>query len=196
MIDAARYIVALLWTALCPLILFWIPIHPLAAFWRRIGMKTAYVTVGLPIVCVTVLVVVFRESILVTAFGSSPLLWVLAAAVYGLAIGIELQCRKHLKLRIIIGIQELQADQSRRKLLTEGIYGRIRHPRYVSLFLISVAVALFANYLVTWILLPLIGAALAGVALLEERELRKAFGEEYERYCARVPRFIPGRSGS
>jgi protein-S-isoprenylcysteine O-methyltransferase Ste14 len=30
-----------------------------------------------------------------------------------------------------------------------------------------------------------------GVVLLEERELRERFGEEYERYCDKVPRFFP-----
>jgi protein-S-isoprenylcysteine O-methyltransferase Ste14 len=31
------------------------------------------------------------------------------------------------------------------------------------------------------------------VVLLEERELRDRFGAEYDEYCRRVPRYIPGR---
>jgi protein-S-isoprenylcysteine O-methyltransferase Ste14 len=30
------------------------------------------------------------------------------------------------------------------------------------------------------------------VVLLEERELRDRFGAEYDEYCGRVPRYIPG----
>jgi len=32
------------------------------------------------------------------------------------------------------------------------------------------------------------------VVRLEERELRDGFGAEYEDYCRRVPRYLPGRS--
>ena len=191
MVDAARYLVALIWTAFTPLIFFWFLIHPLAGFWRRRGPKAAYPAIGLPLVGLVVLIVILRERILTVEFGSMPLLWIPAGAAYALAVYIELRCRKHLKLRTLMGVPELDADQSGRRLLTSGIYGRIRHPRYLDIFLVTIAVALFTNYLAAWILVPVYGLALFAIAILEERELGRAFGEEYARYRERVPRFFP-----
>jgi protein-S-isoprenylcysteine O-methyltransferase Ste14 len=75
--------------------------------------------------------------------------------------------------------------------LTEGIYGRVRHPRYLQ-FLLSVAACAFAcNYLAIYVLLVTLVAAVFLLVAIEERELRDRFGAEYEVYCARVPRFIP-----
>jgi protein-S-isoprenylcysteine O-methyltransferase Ste14 len=51
--------------------------------------------------------------------------------------------------------------------------------------------ALVANapvsYIVAFLLIPLIGI----VVFFEERELKKRFGPEYEKYCREVPRFFP-----
>jgi len=77
------------------------------------------------------------------------------------------------------------------KLLTDGIFARIRHPRYVEILLAVLTYALFSNYLASYLMflfgLPMIYL----IVLLEERELRQRFGAEYEAYCRRVPRFIP-----
>ncbi len=53
------------------------------------------------------------------------------------------------------------------------------------------AFALFANYLASYILLPLSVVGLFAITVLEERELRARFRDEYVKYSARVPRFFP-----
>jgi protein-S-isoprenylcysteine O-methyltransferase Ste14 len=71
-----------------------------------------------------------------------------------------------------------------RKLVTTGLYAKIRNPIYVfgGLFLVGIAIVLE-----NWILL-LILAVLAPVQIArskkEEQVLHDAFGEEYERYKA------------
>ena len=93
-----------------------------------------------------------------------------------------------------MGVPELTADPTASKLLSEGIYGRVRHPRYVSVFFGTLAVAFFSNYLATWVLQLLMIPGLYLLAILEERELLDRFGEEYRLYMERVPRFVPWNS--
>lgn len=71
-----------------------------------------------------------------------------------------------------------------KKLVTTGVYAKIRNPIYVfgGLFLAGIAIVLG-----NWILLAIV-AVLVPVQMVrakkEERVLREAFGEEYERYKA------------
>ena len=82
-------------------------------------------------------------------------------------------------------------------LVTNGIYGRVRHPMYTAIFLMCVAQALI---LTNWIAGP---AGLVFFTLLyvtrigpEEEMMRAQFGAEWDAYAARTPRLIPsiGRS--
>ena len=59
----------------------------------------------------------------------------------------------------------------------------------------KIAYAFIANYVGVYILAVVILPALHLVVLLEERELRHRFGEEYDLYRARVPRYIPRAAG-
>ena len=77
-------------------------------------------------------------------------------------------------------------------LVTRGIYGRMRHPMYAAIFLITMAQALL---LTNWIAGP---AGLLAFALLyairvgpEERMLAERFGAEWEAYAGRTPRLLP-----
>jgi len=52
---------------------------------------------------------------------------------------------------------------------------------------------MFANYLMPYIFLFAFSVCMPFVIILEERELQKRFGTEYQAYCDRVPyRLIPG----
>jgi protein-S-isoprenylcysteine O-methyltransferase Ste14 len=97
---------------------------------------------------------------------------------------------------MLLGVPEIAPERPDNRLLTDGIYGRIRHPRYVAVMLGTFAVAFFTNYLVVYVIALLCVPALYLVVLLEERELRERFGDEFVRYAERVPRFLPKlRSG-
>jgi protein-S-isoprenylcysteine O-methyltransferase Ste14 len=80
-------------------------------------------------------------------------------------------------------------------LLTDGIYARMRHPRYVEVVLGTLVYCLIANYVGAYIVLGASVPVLYVVALLEERELRRRFGAAYEAYARRVPRFVPRPGG-
>lgn len=91
------------------------------------------------------------------------------------------------------GIGRLGAYNSaglRGKLTTTGLYRYSRNPQYLGDIINLVGLVLFSN--ATLALLPgLLGALLFALwPFSEEPWLRERFGEDYERYCGRVPRFL------
>lgn len=86
----------------------------------------------------------------------------------------------------------LVAIQPEHKLVTEGIYGVIRHPSYLGLLVNSLGWGLAfrsgVGVLLTVVLLPLLVARIRA----EEALLRAHFGDEYEAYRGRTSRLIPG----
>lgn len=190
--DTARYIVAVLvWIGLPPAIVHWLIIHPFVGFWRKRGKAVTLAVVAGLFIVVGVALYLIRDLVLVREFGTHWSLWVAAAGAYVMSMGIEIQCRKHLKFKTLAGVPELEADQSGRKLLDQGIYGRVRHPRYVGVTFGVLAMVLFANYLALWILWPVTIVSLYVIVLLEERELIASLGRVYEEYRERVPMFVP-----
>ena len=142
-------------------------------------------------VSVSVVLFRFRGPLLAVEYGTHPTLWFLAAASYGLAVSIELRCRKHLSVSTLVGVPELRGAASEQALLTEGIYGQMRHPRYVGATLGYVASMFFANYLFLYAALPVLLLLIHIIVVLEERELVERFGDEYRTYKAKVPRYVP-----
>lgn len=195
MLDKIRYGFALLLlVSLPPGVLFWFIVHPFIGFWRRVGPGWTYVLNLVPAVAVGWAVYLLRVPLLRVDFGFNPWLATLAAVTYLAAVVVELLCRRHLKLSILVGLPELRVGAGPGVMLTEGIYGRVRHPRYFCVFLGTLAFALFVNYLSVYILVLAVLAALRLVIHFEERELLVRFGSAYESYRLRVPMFVPGRS--
>jgi protein-S-isoprenylcysteine O-methyltransferase Ste14 len=79
------------------------------------------------------------------------------------------------------------------RLVTEGVYRRVRHPMYLALILFSVGLALVLPNAVA-------GPAYLVVMLLlfafrvgpEERLMREEFGPAWDAYAARTKRLVPG----
>jgi protein-S-isoprenylcysteine O-methyltransferase Ste14 len=85
----------------------------------------------------------------------------------------------------------LVAIQSGHTLVTEGVYGFIRHPSYLGLLVNSLGWGLAfrsgVGILLTGLLIPPLLARIRA----EERLLRTQFGSEYDAYRARTWRLIP-----
>lgn len=150
------------------------------------------------------------EVVVLIAAGLSfllPLLWVatplLAAADYPLrpapfaagvlllGAGLWLFHRSHALLGPNWSIT-LEVREGHR-LVTEGIYGRVRHPMYLALLVYSAGQALvLPNYVAG----PSYGVAMVLLLALrlgpEERMMLAEFGEEYEAYRRRTKRLVPG----
>ena len=89
----------------------------------------------------------------------------------------------------------LHAAQSSGRLATEGPYRRVRHPQYAGFVLIMVGFLLQWPTILTVAMFPVLVTMYVRLALIEEREVQKEFGDAYARYAARTPRFFP-RLGS
>jgi protein-S-isoprenylcysteine O-methyltransferase Ste14 len=86
----------------------------------------------------------------------------------------------------------LVAIQTGHTLETRGIYAVVRNPSYVGMLTImlgwGLAFRAWTGVLITLLMLiPLVSRIRA-----EERLLRSHFGAEYEEYCARTWRLVPG----
>lgn len=192
--SAFRYgIAVLMLIAVPPAILLWYAIHPFARFWRRFGALGTYAILLLPVTAVVYVAWAARRWLLAVDLGTQPWLAALgfAAGVAGAAIA--LRRRKQLTQRVLMGVPELSSTD-RGTLLTEGIYARVRNPRYIEFLAFLLGYVAVANYVGTWVLFLAVVPATHVLVLLEERELRDRFGAEYEEYCRQVPRWIPGRS--
>ncbi len=190
--DTIRYYLTLFLVIATPGgLLFWLSVHPFVRFWRRVGPGLTLTIHLILIAVVAAGLFLVRKPLLSAQFGTNLVLITLALPIYVLAVVVVLQRRKQLRIKVLVGLPELAPEKHGTKLLTEGIYSRIRHPRYVEILLSILAYAMFTNYLAVYVLFLLSLAVILLIVWLEEKELRARFGEEYERYCQRVPRFVP-----
>ena len=86
----------------------------------------------------------------------------------------------------------LVAIQPRHTLVTNGIYGVIRHPSYLGMLVNSLGWGLAFRSGVGVLLTALILVPVLARIRAEEKLLREQFGDEYDAYRARTSRLIPG----
>ncbi len=77
------------------------------------------------------------------------------------------------------------------RLVTEGIYSHVRHPQYGGLFLITIGFLIQWPSLTTIIMWSILIFAYYRLAMREEKELEKKFGQEFFEYRTNVHTFIP-----
>lgn len=115
----------------------------------------------------------------------------LAAGLICYLAGLWLFYRSHADLGTNWSITlELREDH---RLVSNGVYRRIRHPMYSSLFLYSIGQALVVP---NWVAGPSNILALVILYALrvraEETMMAEKFGNEYATYAAKTKRLVPG----
>lgn len=82
------------------------------------------------------------------------------------------------------------------KLMTDGVYARLRHPQYTGLFLIVLGEGVVHwPTIVSVAAFPIIVLSYTLLARKEERQMLAKFGDEYREYQRRVPMFMPRSMG-
>jgi protein-S-isoprenylcysteine O-methyltransferase Ste14 len=189
--DRLRYLLAV--TAIVcypPGLFFWFLIHPFAAKWRTIGPLATY-SVVMPVLAICGYAL-FRMRALVigTDYGTNWTLTAISAIFFAAMFRLEIAYRPHLSASTLVGVPELTASAGGR-VIREGVYGVIRHPRYLSAVLGGIGWALVTNYSGGYVVAVIAFPVLYIVTLLEERELVARFGDAYRVYQRDVPRFVP-----
>ncbi len=87
------------------------------------------------------------------------------------------------------GLVAIQPDHG---LETKGVYGVVRHPSYLGLLVGAAGWGLAFNSILGLLIAALNIPPLISRIRAEERLLRAHFGSEYDSYCARTWRLIPG----
>jgi protein-S-isoprenylcysteine O-methyltransferase Ste14 len=78
-----------------------------------------------------------------------------------------------------------------KRLLSDRVYGVVRHPQYTGIFLAVFGQLVHWPTIPTLALAPLIVLAYVHLARREERQMIARFGEAYVAYRERVPMFFP-----
>lgn len=76
------------------------------------------------------------------------------------------------------------------RVITDGVYARSRHPMYVSWTLIYAGTTVVTGNRWLMLLSPILVGLVHLETGTEERMLRSVFGSEYDKYRARVPRYL------
>jgi len=77
------------------------------------------------------------------------------------------------------------------KLIADGIYRYIRHPRYLGRTLIALGLAIIANNILAILVAGIHSFAFLSLIPSEDNELARRFGDDFRSYKERVPALIP-----
>jgi protein-S-isoprenylcysteine O-methyltransferase Ste14 len=89
----------------------------------------------------------------------------------------------------------LHAAQRDHRLAATGAYAYVRHPQYVAFITIMFGFLLQWPTILTLAMFPFLVLMYVRLALAEEREARRDFGEAWDRYAAVTPRWLPQLGG-
>jgi protein-S-isoprenylcysteine O-methyltransferase Ste14 len=177
-----------LWFEL-PIPLFWLVMHPLVGYWRT-RQRAAY-TVALLAAwgAVTAYLMALHARLFASERVPSASI-VVGIALLVLDVYLFRRAQRDLGKWRLVGKLELSGGG---ELATEGIYARMRHPRYAGMMIAVLGACLLAGSRWLWLTAAAWGLLALLAIRLEERELRARFGAAYESYCRRVPQFVPIR---
>ncbi|MDE2361095.1 MAG: isoprenylcysteine carboxylmethyltransferase family protein [Hyphomicrobiales bacterium] len=92
---------------------------------------------------------------------------------------------------IAAGWRVLYDAQRRRALATEGVYSYVRHPQYDGFILVMLGFLVQWPTILTLAMFPVLVFMYVKLAKTEEREALAEFPDEYRKYAAAMPGFVP-----
>lgn len=94
---------------------------------------------------------------------------------------------------VLLGVswRHLYRAQRDHTVATSGPYALVRHPQYIAFITVLLGFLLQWPTILTVLMFPVLLVMYAKLACLEEKEALKEFSDEYARYAAVTPRFLP-----
>ncbi len=92
---------------------------------------------------------------------------------------------------ISAGWRVLYEAQRKHALAPTGVYAYVRHPQYIGFILVMFGFLLQWPTILTLAMFPFLVWMYVRLALTEERETQREFGDAYASYAAATPRWIP-----
>ena len=191
MLDQVIYCLALITLVAVPAtLLAWLLIHRFVSLWRHVGYSRTMIAVSAITVLAMLIMYFVREPLLRVRLGVCWPLTVAGAILLALSLYLNALVYKRVPTSMALGLAEISADHPG-ELVTDGVYSRLRHPRFLGMALAVAAMALLTNFATIYALFVLYVVAILLIARLEERELLERFGSRYAEYARTVPRFLP-----
>jgi protein-S-isoprenylcysteine O-methyltransferase Ste14 len=186
-VRVARYIALVVFFLDLPVPVYWLILHPLADFWRQ-RVRAAFWIAGLGAWTFGGIFVVFARNRLIAPGAPSVAMIVAGFLLIGADVLLLMRADRDLGHSKLVGHAELTGKV---ELSLRGMYSHVRHPRYTGMIAAVMGACVLAGSLWAWECFAVWFALVMISILLEEREMRRRFGEVYEEYCRRVPRFLP-----
>lgn len=185
--DLLAFLTIVVWPVIP---LFWVPVHLFPAFFRRVGL----LTYALPfLLWLPAAYVIYANRAFLLQFRTllPPPVEIAGLVLLLLGLLLQLWTGRLLGLPGLMGLPEISLKM-KKGLVTDGAFSVVRHPTYLSHDMIFFGVFLATGVIAVAIVTLLDFVVVNGVIIpLEEKELGMRFGEEYDEYKRRVPRFVP-----
>ena len=189
-IDSLRFgLAVMLWATIPAGIAYWLLIHGFVGYWRRVGTAATWLVV-LP-VCLLIMGALWRWGggvVQRSDLGTNMALFAAGVLCWGVSVILDRRAREQLDTATMLGVKEIAGGAT---LLDQGLYARVRHPRYLSLLIGATGWAMMANHAASYLMVAALVPGVWLVASVEEQELVERFGDAYRDYCTRVPAVLP-----
>lgn len=167
--------------------LFWFFIHPIVRGWQGMQRSPYRLLVPLWWGMIGVLMAATWPWHARQIY-RSPWMWLPAFVIFVMALRTYRRIGPEFGIHNFIGQTELRPGEHQQTLVTTGLHERMRHPIYVAHLSMFAAWTIGSGLLENFILLAIsLFVTFPLMIWLEERELKKRFGQSFLDYKARVP---------
>ena len=170
--------------------------------WRSMGLFAAWIVAlftemfGFPLTIYALTALLGRADpvlnpfthinghLLVVLSGGSPIVYVLVMGITPILFWVAI---------MLMGSAWRQVHAAEGKLVTDGLYARVRHPQYSAMFLLIASLLIQWPTVLTVLMSPILFVVYYRLAMREEREMEAhaSRGPAYLDYKSTVPAFLP-----